>query len=115
MTNGDLATVGLLPNSATPRNCFFGNHGLSGPVTSAPARIQRPGVDGRPCGKKGTSRSGELVGQLICATGATQLGSCPKGSHYPKQTRIAMAPLPRLPSMPDPCLGVPRNGFCARR
>ena len=23
-----------------------------------------------------------------------------------------MAPIPRLPSMPDPCLGVPRNGFC---
>ena len=27
--------------------------------------------------------------------------------------RIVMAPIPRLPSMPNPCLGVPRNGFCA--
>jgi hypothetical protein len=112
VTNGDLATVGLLRKSATPRNCFFGNHDLSGTVTSTPAHIQRPGVDGPPCGKKGTSLNGDLVSQLICATGA-QLGSCPKDSHYPKQTRIVMAPLPRLPSMPDPCLGVPRNGFCA--
>src|SRR5215472_4947259 len=35
VTNGDLATVGLLPNSATPRNCFFGNHAASGKLTSS--------------------------------------------------------------------------------
>jgi hypothetical protein len=53
------------------------------------------------------------LGQLICATGAAGLGSCPSGSHHPKQTRIVMAPIPRLPSTPSPCLGVPRNGFRA--
>jgi len=72
-------------------------------------------VDGRPCSKQGTTIDSALVGQLICATGATGLGSCPKGSHYPKQTRIVMAPLPRLPSMPDPCGGVPGNAFCGPR
>jgi len=114
VTNGDLGTVGLLA-AATPRNCFFANHATHGPVTSAPANIQRPSVDGVPCSKPGTTANAALLGQLICATGATQLGiPCPSGSHYPQQTRIVMAPIPRLPSMPNPCFGVPRNGFCAQ-
>ena len=115
VTNGDLATVGVLPNSATPRNCFFGNNDLHGTLTSEPANIERAAVDGQPCGKPGTTIDPAMVGQLICATGATALGTCPAGSHYPKQTRIVMAPLPQLPTMPDPCLGVPSNGFCGHR
>jgi hypothetical protein len=112
VTNGDLATVGLLPNSATPRNCFYGNHAATGRLTSSPAKIQSASVDGRPCGKPGTTTNNPLVQQLICATGNTALGPCPKGSHYPKQTRIVLAPLPVLPSMPRPCAGVPGNRFC---
>jgi hypothetical protein len=112
VTNGDLATVGLLANSATPRNCFFANRAASGRLTSSPAHIQRATVDGRPCGKPGTSVNSALVSQLICATGATGLGPCPAGSHYPMQSRITLAPLPPLPSMPRPCSGVPANGFC---
>ncbi len=115
VTNGDLATVGLLPTSATPRNCFFSNHDASRTLTSEPAHIQRASVDGPPCGKQGTTIDSALVGQLICATGATGLGNCPAGSHYPKQTKITMVPLPRLPSMPDPCDGVPDNSFCTLR
>jgi hypothetical protein len=113
VTNGDLATVGLLPDSATPRNCFYANHALSGTLTSQPAHIQRATVDGKPCKAPGTSTDPALTGQLICATGATGLGPCPAGSHYPQQTRIVLAPLPLLPTMPDPCAGVPWNAFCA--
>jgi hypothetical protein len=114
VTNSDLATVGLLPDSATPRNCFFGNVAAGGRrLTSSPAHIERSSVDGKPCGKRGTSTNGALVGQLICATGATGLGSCPAGSHYPKQTKIALVPLPLLPTMPRPCDGVPANPFCS--
>ena len=112
VTNGDLATVGLLPNSATPRNCFYSNRDAAGRVTSEPKNIQTTAVDGRPCGKPGTSIDGALVEQLICATGATGLGTCPKGSHYPKQTKISILPLPTQPTMPDPCAGVPANPFC---
>jgi hypothetical protein len=112
VTNGDLATVGLLPTSATPRNCFYGNHALHGAVTSEPANIQRASVDGPPCSKPGTTTDSALILQLICATGATGFGTCPPGSHYPKQTKIVMAPLPPLPSMPDPCSGVPDAAFC---
>jgi hypothetical protein len=56
VTNGDLATVGLLPKSATPRNCFFSNRGLTSPVTSEPANIQSTKVDGKPCGAIGDER-----------------------------------------------------------
>ena len=115
VTNSDMATVGLLPTSATPRNCFYANRDSAGRVTSEPADIQTSAVDGRPCGKAGTSIDGALVGQLICATGATSLGSCPKGSHYPKQTKINILPLPAQPTMPDPCAGVPANPFCGSR
>jgi hypothetical protein len=112
VTNGDLATVGLLAQSATPRNCFYGNVARHGKLTSTPAHIQRSSVDGRPCGKRGTSINGNLVSQLICATGDTTLGPCPPGSHYPKQTKIVIVPIPHLPTMANPCAGVPRNGFC---
>jgi hypothetical protein len=113
VTNSDLATVGLLPNSATPRNCFYSNRDAAGRVTSEPKNIQTAAVDGRPCGKQGTSVDGPLVEQLICATGATGLGTCPPGSHYPKQTKITILPLPTQPTMPDPCAGVPANPFCS--
>jgi len=111
-TNTDLATVGLLPNSATPRNCFYGNRDAAGRVTSEPKNIQAAAVDGRPCGKQGTSLDDALVGQLTCAA---EFGACPPGSHYPMQTKITIVPLPVLPTMPDPCVGVPANPFCSSR
>ena len=109
-TNGDLATVGLVPASATPRNCFYGNSDAAGRVTSEPKNIQAAAVDGRPCGKQGTSIDGALVSQLTCAA---EFGPCPPGAHYPKQTKITIVPLPVLPTMPDPCAGVPANPFCS--
>jgi hypothetical protein len=112
VTNGDLATIGLLAQSATPRNCFFDNVARHGKLTSSPANIERSNVDGKPCSKRGTSTNAALLGQLICATGATGLGTCPAGSHYPKQTKIVIVPIPHLPTMPNPCSGVPRNAFC---
>ncbi len=110
VTNSDMATVGLLPNSATPRNCFYGNRDAAGRVTSEPANIQTSAVDGKPCGKQGTSIDGNLVSQLTCAA---EFGPCPAGAHYPKQTKISILALPTQPTMPDPCSGVPANPFCA--
>ena len=81
VTNSDLATVGLLPNSATPRNCFYSNRDAAGRVTSEPENIQTAAVDGRPCGKQGTSIDGALVGQLTCAAGAPAV---PAGGALPE-------------------------------
>jgi hypothetical protein len=109
-SNSDLATETLA--SYTPRNCFYGNIDLHGPLTSAPAGIQSANVDGQPCAGPGNGNDPALTTQLICATGFAR---CPLPSNqasYPKQTSTVMLPLPQLASMPQPCAGVPRNAFC---
>jgi hypothetical protein len=109
-SNSDVATETLA--SYTPRNCFYRNVDLRGPLTSAPAGIQGAGVDGQPCGRPGTGNDPALANQLICSTAVF---ACPlphSRARYPKQTRTVMLPLPQLPSMPKPCAGVPRNPFC---
>jgi hypothetical protein len=109
-TNSDLATATM--SSYTPRNCFYRNLDLSGRLTSAPAGIQAATVDGRPCTLAGTGSDKALQDQLICNTGFEPCPLPPSKARYSKQTRIVMLPLPRLPSMPHPCAGVPRNAFC---
>jgi len=109
-SNSDVATETLA--SYTPRNCFYRNVDLRGPLTSAPAGIQGAGVDGQPCGRPGTGNDPALANQLICATAAFPCPLPHSQARYPKQTRTVMLPLPQLPSMPKPCAGVPRNPFC---
>lgn len=109
--NSDLATVGLIASSAVPRNCFYDNTATTGTLTSVPVGIEQPGVDGPPCNQPGTAGDAELSAQLGCAT---LDGHCTvPGSAYPKQARIDSVPLPGLPTMPDPCSGVPQNAYCA--
>ncbi len=109
-TNSDVATETL--GSYTPRNCFYRNIDLHGPLTSAPAHIQSAGVDGPPCGRPGTGNDPALASQLICATRAFPCSLPPSRARYPKQTGTVMLPLPLLPTMPQPCAGVPKNEFC---
>jgi hypothetical protein len=109
-TNSDLANATL--SSYTPRNCFYGNVDSSGTLTSAPAHIERAGVDGKPCGQPGSGADLALEDQMICNTGFEPCPLPPSEAEYPTQTAIVMAPLPRLPSMPAPCAGVPKNPFC---
>ena len=41
---------------------------------------------------------------------------CLPGSNYPRTTGVVMHPLPKgLPSMADPCDGVPANPWCPTR
>lgn len=108
--DGDLATAGLIAGSAVPRNCFYGNQAIEGQLTSAPSGIEQTGIDGRPCARPGTGNDPILLRQLGCSTLS---GPCAMPhSAYPRQTTIDFAVLPALPDMPDPCTGVPRNGFC---
>ncbi len=40
---------------------------------------------------------------------------CQPGDHYPRRTKVVMHPLPpasKLPTMPNPCAGVPANPWC---
>jgi hypothetical protein len=90
-----------------PANCFAGNHDPDG---SAPADLERVlsrcgGVTAAP------NTGGPLFAQVLCDTG---FGSCPSDAHYPKPTsKVVLKPLPAgLPTMPDPCAGVPSDAWC---
>jgi len=114
-TNSDLATIGLSAKSPNPRNCFYGNRAWLGgrrvAVTSSPAHIERPSVDGPPCGRPGTWKNPALLAQLACAS----LGIlCPPHPQYPRQITWTVLPLTTQPTMPHPCTGVPANEFCAK-
>jgi len=106
-TNGDLAAATSLHN---PGNCFHDNVDAAG-LTSDPPAIET--VMGKPCGRPNAGDTGPLAAELTCASEV--FGQCPDapGARYPRTTTVTMLRLPLdLPSMPDPCLGVPQNPWC---
>ena len=83
--------------------------------TSEPKAIQQP-----PHSKCGIPDSGEPLasplGQEVACDSQllaeiTQGVEC-AGRTYPRQEKVELAPLPKQTTMPNPCLGVPRNGWC---
>ncbi len=103
--NGDYGLITL--NAGQPGNCFVGNVAPNG---SVPANLEQAYPT---CGKTTTSAvsGGPLLSQVVCDTG---LGPCSASTVYPQQTAVVMHPLPpNLPTMPDPCNGVPDNAWCS--
>ena len=103
-SNSDYGQIVINPGK--PRNCFSSNVAPNG---SSPADLEKTQPT---CGPTQTTAtgSGDLLNQVLCDT---TFGSCPKGSHYPATTGVKMHPLPAaLPSMPNPCDGVPANAWC---
>ena len=63
---------------------------------------------------------GEPTGSVLAAQAACDsqlLAECPQapGAKYQRTEEIKMMPLPKEPSMPNPCEGVPRNPWCPGR
>src|ERR1700730_16392988 len=123
-SNVDLAEIS---NLEFPGNCWHGNvnasgaavrpkHfqlGTPGKVTSDPLFIQY--FPHNLCGipDAGNGIVSILSLQLVCNTQI--FGPCPDSTsyaNYPQRTGVQMLPLPPQPSMPNPCLGVPRNPWC---
>jgi hypothetical protein len=103
--NADFGEITL--ESGQPSNCFSGN---SAPNGSSPTDLEQVQPT---CGITTTAANdGEpLLGQVLCDTG---FGSCPPGANYPPRTGVVMHRLPKdLPTMPDPCAGVPANAWCS--
>jgi len=105
--NPDNVDYGQITISAhQPQNCYTAN---TAPDGSAPANLQTL----QPiCGPLTTAANtgGALLSQVLCDTG---FGTCPAGAKYPKRTSVIMHPLPKnLPTMPNPCTGVPVNPWC---
>jgi hypothetical protein len=106
--NGDFGQITLFAHE--PQNCFAGN---TAPDGSAPTDLEAAEPRSA-CGVRSTASStgGPLLGQVECDTG---FGVCPAGSDYPKPTvaGVELHPLPdHLPTMVDPCKGVPADAWC---
>jgi hypothetical protein len=103
-SNGDYGQITL--NGGQPSNCYVGNVAPDG---STPANLEQL----QPvCGKTTTvgNTAGPLLAQVLCDTGNA---ACPADAVYPAPTGVVMHPLPAgIPSMPNPCVGVPANAWC---
>jgi hypothetical protein len=106
-SNSDFGQITLF--AGEPANCFAGNHYPNG---SSPSNLEKTMPT---CGgiTKSNNTGGKLFAQVLCDTG---FGACTSGMHYPKVTgKVIMKPLPKnLPTMPNPCSGVPANPWCPR-
>jgi len=104
-SNGDYGQITL--NGNQPSNCYVGN---TAPNGSTPANLEQSQPK---CGvtTAAGNTGGPLLSQVLCDFGSTPCGS---DMVYPKVTGVVMHPLPKgLPSMPDPCSGVPDSAWCS--
>jgi hypothetical protein len=108
-SNVDLAEISNLEN---PGNCWHGNVDTSGTVTSEPKAIQSPPHSECGIPDSGEPLSSPLGAQVACDTGF--FAECPSTvvAKYPKLEKVVLQPLSPQTSMPEPCLGVPRNTWC---
>jgi hypothetical protein len=110
-TNGD---IGLSTAPHDPGNCFSGD--------SVPDGTDPPGIETNPAygpsdGMCKSPNSGDqtvLAAQVLCDS--QLVAPCPNapGASYPRPAQqFPLPPVPSgLPSMPDPCAGVPGNPWC---
>jgi hypothetical protein len=114
-SNGDIGEVAAA-NPTVLTNCWHGNvEEGGGEPSSEPKLIQathgtcsNPDAGGEPA-------SSVLGAQATCDS--QLLAECPPtpGEEYPRfPNEVEMKPLPAEPTMPNPCEGVPYNGWCPR-
>ncbi len=104
-TNADFGQIVL--HAGLPSNCYADN---AAPAGSSPANLEQLQPT---CGAPSTATNldNELVAQVECDSG---LATCPAGASYPAKTAVKLAPIPSgLPTMPNPCAGVPSNPWCS--
>jgi hypothetical protein len=116
----------LIGGGKEPENCFSGNTEWNssfttetGPATNADADDGHPQLTSSTCGAKtpkstpallGPNTDSTLLDQVECDAGVLTSGCT--SAVYPQATSVTMAPPPPLPSMPNPCSGVPVNLWC---
>jgi hypothetical protein len=109
-TNGDFANLTF--STGISQNCFGGN---VAPDTVTPASLEQTNSA---CGVKTTTANfsltpGTLGGEVLCSSGIAGPGFCLPTDKYPQPTGVTLHPLPsNLPTMPNPCVGVPDNAWC---
>jgi hypothetical protein len=104
-SNSDYGQITLF--GGEPSNCFRNNDAPDG---SAPSNLEQIEKTCDVTTKAGNT-GGPLFAQVLCDTG---LAACPPGAKYPKPNgTVVLKALPLgLPTMPNPCAGVPANAWC---
>ena len=118
-TNGDVGVTNAEPG---PTDCFHGNSEEGGGnITTSPPLLQvlYPACNGLVVPP---DPNPVFTDEVACDSGSVSIGPvsggtlCPPGNTYPRSNgAVIMHPLPPaadLPSMPDPCSGVPANAWC---
>jgi hypothetical protein len=118
-TNGDIALTNTEPG---PTNCFAGNVNTGGTLTTTPSNAEQmyPDCNGQTVPPSDSNpQSAEFTEEVACdSTLFLPLAGkapCLPTDNYPRRTQIVMHSLPpagQLPSMPNPCAGVPHNPWC---
>lgn len=106
-TNSDIAESTETPGH--PINCYRDN---ATPDGTSPATLQQTN---HACGRTAALPDNNAPFGAQVACDSQILGPCPSTvvAHYPRRTQVLMHPLPpNLPTMPDPCQGVPANPWC---
>ena len=109
-TNSDVGNLTIA--TGIPQNCFSGN---AMPDGSAPANLQTTNAV---CGPLTTTSNfsltpGTLSGEILCNSQLLGSGFCLPTDSYPRVSTVTTQPLPtNLPTMPNPCVGVPATTWC---
>ena len=111
-TNGDFGQITLFGGER--QNCYGGNTAPGGFTPTNLESAQPPSS----CGvtTAGANTGGELFTQVLCDSGfASTVGVSCTEANYPKpMTPAILTSVPAgLPTMPNPCAGVPDNPWCA--
>ncbi len=110
-TNGDFGQITLFGGER--QNCFGGNTAPGGFTPTNLESAQPPPTCGATTA--GANTGGALFTQVLCDTGFAQsLGISCTGANYPTpSTPPTLTAVPAdLPTMPNPCAGVPDNPWC---
>jgi hypothetical protein len=118
-TNGDIALTNTEPD---PTDCFAGNVDTGGTLTTTPSNAQQmyPTCNGQTVPPSDTNpQSAQFTLEVACDSQISLTAGaqppCAPTDHYPRRTHVIMHPLPparELPTMPNPCAGVPANPWC---
>jgi hypothetical protein len=119
-SNGDFGWINL--EKGHPTSCWSGNHeqnsGSLKPAGAAQLQTQLPSCNGSAAttGKSDPQFLTEVLCDAQISLVSGQPANCPNGK-YPRFTHAVMHPLPtkRLPTMPEPCAGVPKNAWCTSK
>lgn len=69
------------------------------------------GISTPSTGLLGSNTDSDLLVQAECDSGLLSGAFC-SSAVYPQSTHVVMQPVPKLPTMPNPCAGVPANLWC---